>query len=213
MAEKKYLADVASKVVTVVLHPLLLPIYCTLLVFYTPTPYAAMPTIAKACELGFVCFFACLVPLVIIGVLIALGKVSGIEMSSRSERCLPLSLSAFAIVCSLAALNSLIPACISGMVAGEAAVLFVAAVLSFFWKVSLHAIGVGALLAFISVSGVAFHQDFSPLAAAAFVAAGVTAWTRLHEEAHTPAQLLVGYAIGFVFMGAIMNVALLRPIL
>ena len=85
MVAPRSFADVVSRVVTVAFHPLLLPIYCTLLVLYTPTPYAAMPTLFKAFQLGGVCLFECIVPLAVIGVFIALGEVSGIVPGYLSD--------------------------------------------------------------------------------------------------------------------------------
>lgn len=208
MVAPRSFADVVSWVVTVAFHPLLLPIYCTLLVLYTPTPYAAMPTLFKAFQLGGVCLFECIVPLAVIGVFIALGEVSGIDMPTRSERFRPLLFSSVTIAFSVYALRQFYPIPIIGMVIGEAAALFIAALCSRFWKISLHAIGAGAFLAYIAVTGTAFGQDFSPFAALAFVAAGVTAWARSYEQAHSPAQLLAGYVTGLAVMGLVMCLVL-----
>lgn len=202
--------DIVSKAASVVLHPLLLPVYCTLLVLYTPTPYAGLPVSFNAYVLGIVGIFGSLLPLLIIGAFMLVGLVSDISMPTRSERILPLLATALSMCCAAGYVWSLLPTPILGVVLGEGLVLFAAAVWSFFWKVSLHAMGAGGLLAVIWVVGAAYGQDCTLGAAAAFVWAGVTAWTRLHERAHSPLQLLAGYVAGFTIMGLSMLLLLHR---
>lgn len=204
--------DIVSKVVTVLLHPLLMPIYSTLLVIYTPTPYSNMPLSLNVSVLGSVCFFACLVPLVVIGVFIAVGLVSDIEMPTRKERVWPMASSALVIGLALLFYLRGLPRPIVGMLMGEMLLLTLAACLSVFWKVSLHAMGIGGMLSFVSVVGMAYAQDFTWAAAVCFIAAAVTAWTRLYARAHTPAQLIAGYICGAVVMGIVMNFVMQRPV-
>lgn len=196
--------DVVSKAASVVLHPLLLPVYCTLLILYTPTPYAGMPVMVNAYMLGLVGVFGSLLPLIIIGLFILFGMVSGVEMPTRTERVLPFMATALSLACASGYVYTMLPAPILIVLIGESAVLFIAAIWSIFWKVSLHAMGAGALLSVVTAVGTAYGQDFTLGAAAAFVWAGVTAWTRTHEKAHTPWQLLAGYVAGFLIMGAAM---------
>lgn len=205
--------DIVSKAASVVLHPLLLPVYCTLLILYTPTPYAGLPVTFNAYMLGLVGIFGSLLPLIIIGAFILFGLVSDVSMPTRSERVLPLLATALSMGCAAGYVWSLLPSPVLGVILGESAVLFVAAVWSLFWKVSLHAMGAGGLLAVIWSVGAAYGQDCSAGAAVAFVWAGVTAWTRIHEKAHTPWQLLAGYVTGFVVMGVSMYLLLLRRLL
>ncbi len=206
------LADVLSRIVTILLHPLLMPLYCSLLVLYSPTPYSNMSLVLNIQTMVLVGLFACLIPLAAIGVFIRSGRVSDLEMPSARERVEPLLCSALVIGCSLAFLISRVPRPVAGMLCGESIVLFVAAFCSFFWKISLHAIGSGAFLSFVSVLGICYHQDFLNIVAVAFVAAGLTGWTRLYEEAHTPLQLFAGYMLGVAVMGVVMNFVMMRPI-
>lgn len=205
--------DIVSKAASVILHPLLLPVWCTLLILYTPTPYAGLPVAFNAYMLGIVGIFGSLLPLIIIGSFILFGLVSDVSMPTRSERVLPLLATALSMGCAAGYVWSLLPTPVLGVIVGEAAVLFMAAVWSLFWKVSLHAMGAGGLLAVIWSVGAAYSQDCALGAAVAFVWAGVTAWTRLHEKAHNPWQLLAGYVSGFLIMGAAMYLLLLQRLL
>lgn len=205
MSNRVSVADAAAQVASVALHPLLLPVYCTLLVLYTPTPFAGMPVVLNAYLLGVVGVIGSLMPLIVIGGFIMFGYVSGVEMPTRSERVLPFVTTALvvgSVTClGPAYLPGQLPESLNAVLVGEAAVLFVAALCSLRWKISLHAMGAGALLSAVAAIGTVYGQDFTPIAAAAFVWAGVMVWARLHERAHTPWQLLGGYVAGFAVMG------------
>lgn len=214
MSNRISAADLASRVASVVLHPLLLPVYCTLLVLYTPTPFAGMPVVLNAYLLGVVGIIGSLMPLIVIGGFIMFGYVSGVEMPTRSERVLPFMATALVLGCvtslGQAYLPGQLPESLNAVLFGESVVLFVAAVCSMRWKISLHAMGAGALLAAVASIGTAYGQDFTPIAAVAFVWAGIMVWARLHEKAHTPWQLLAGYVAGFAVMGLVMYLLFVR---
>ena len=201
-----------SIVTSVLFHPLLLPIYCTLLTLFGHTPYSGMPHAVNVSIITSIGFYACANPLIIIGLFLVSGKVSDLQMPTRKERIWPLFLSATALCLSLMLLGpNNTPRPLLGMVLGEGLLLFVAAACSIFWKISLHTAGAGALLAFVSVTGMAYQQDFALWVAAAFITAGVTAWTRLYQKAHTPRQLLFGYITGITVMGLTLNFIMQRP--
>ncbi len=202
-----------SLVTAILFHPLLLPIYCTLLTLFGNTPYSGMPHPVNVNILTSMGLYACANPLIIIGLFVVAGKVSDLQMPTRHERILPLFLSAIAISLSLLILGPVnTPRPLLGMLAGESVILFLAALCSLFWKISLHTAGAGALLAFVCVTGMAYQKDFAPLAAVAFVVAFLTAWTRLYQKAHTPRQLIAGYALGIVVMTILLNFFMLRPV-
>lgn len=67
----------------------------------------------------------------------------------------------------------------------------------FKFKVSLHMIGISGVLSFIF--GLSLHFGMNLLLWIAFVifACGATATSRLDAKAHTPAELVIGFIIGF----------------
>ncbi|MCL2327049.1 MAG: phosphatase PAP2 family protein [Bacteroidetes bacterium] len=68
--------------------------------------------------------------------------------------------------------------------------------ITIFWKISLHAIGVGGFLAL--VVQLSLHQHFFAylLIPAALTIAGLVLSSRLYLQAHTPAQVATGFALG-----------------
>lgn len=205
--------DRLSLVTGVVLHPLLMPIYCTILTLYTVSPYAIMPHAVKTSVLLYIGLYACANPLVVIGLFVWWGKVSSLQMPTRSERIWPLICTAAVMGLSLFLLTpNNTPRPLVGMVLGESLLLLAAGLCSIFWKISLHAAGSGAFLSYISVTGMAYNIDFAMMAGVAFIFAFVTAWTRLYQKAHTPRQLITGYALGIVTMGLTLNSIMNNPL-
>lgn len=193
---------VLSKITTVLCHPLLMPAYCTLITLFGNSPYAhgfSLPAFTFIIVLmGLV---GCLCPLMIIGIYMFTGHIKELEMNSRQERVLPcITIGALMMVALFVVPRHMLPAPLVGMLWGEASMLVFAGLCSLRWKVSLHTLGTGGLLAYVVFTGLIFQADFCWLAALAFVAAGLSAWTRLYERAHTSAQLLMGYVVGFAAM-------------
>lgn len=67
-----------------------------------------------------------------------------------------------------------------------------------FWKISMHAVGVGAPLA-------AFYYAFGAWALTGVVVFAVVAWARRRLRCHTPTQLLAGGALGFAVVFVVLE--------
>lgn len=203
-----------SRAVTVLFHPLLMPCYCALLTLYGHTPFAHLAgPIAARVTLN-LCLYACLVPLATLGCFMLWGRVGSLEMPTRRERVAPLLVMGGLLGCSLLVVTTLnTPRPLVGMMASEAAGLLVLGVLALRWKVSMHGFGAGALLAFTVIQGAAYGGDFVWSTAFAFVVAGLSAWARLREGAHTPAEMLAGYLIGLLIAAPIMLLTMMHVML
>ena len=80
-------------------------------------------------------------------------------------------------------------------------VILVATIITFFWRISLHTIGMGGLLGFFTEMMITQAFDKSimiPVFMLTVIIAGLVGSARLYLEAHTPAQIYAGYAVGFV---------------
>jgi hypothetical protein len=67
------------------------------------------------------------------------------------------------------------------------------------WTISSHAIGCGGLVALYFYLTMNSHLNvFTLFLVSLLLVSGFTGWARLKLNAHTPAQLYIGYATGFV---------------
>lgn len=88
---------------------------------------------------------------------------------------------------------------------GTLIALFVAAVITVFWKISLHMMGIGGVTGVILALGLRYNLDITFLLGFLILASGLTGSSRLYLGAHTPAQIYVGYFLGVgVICGAVL---------
>lgn len=77
------------------------------------------------------------------------------------------------------------------------AISIVSLLINFFWKISLHTLGLGSLMGFFFVLSILFMKPlWLPLILIVLVA-GFVGMQRLYVKAHNPAQIYVGFIVGF----------------
>ena len=81
---------------------------------------------------------------------------------------------------------------------GASLALLITILINFRWKISMHMIGAGGILGLFYAFGRYFH--FPSLQAVLFISvvSGLIAAARLYRGAHSPAQLYVGFGVGFL---------------
>ena len=87
-----------SRAVSVVLHPLVMPLYVILLLVAGPTQLSYFPASVKFYLLWVTVLYTAVIPLLSVGLLRSVGRISSLAIDDRRERILPL---AIGIVCYL----------------------------------------------------------------------------------------------------------------
>ena len=186
-----------SNVLSWVLHPFLLPVYL-MAVLLTMTTFAYYSAGVKFYFLWVVALYAIVIPLLTLGLLRSLGRISDFRVDNRRERLLPLLIGT---VCYLlcAVTFAKIPSAIflrKFMVAAaccEAMCLLV----SLRWKISLHLTGMGAVVALLVVMNIVGAGNMLYPLAVAILCAGALASARLCLGCHNPWQVAAGFFGGF----------------
>ncbi len=180
------------------LHPFILPIYL-LLILFLGTTFELYTTNIKIYLTGVVVLYTIVIPAISLVVLRSMGYISSYKLDQRSERMLPLIIGAVCyILCAITI--SKIPMAIfihKFLIAAaccELATLFI----SQRWKISLHLTGMGALVGLLFVMNLAGVGDLLPLFLISILGAGILATTRLYLGCHNGAQVLAGFACGFL---------------
>ncbi len=146
--------------------------------------------------------FADGVPLTYLYLGLRRGWVSGFDMPRRQERApfiavnLTGNLIGYWLLRSLGAPDTL--AALLLVYVGMGAVMFT---ISLFWKISLHAGGVGGFAA-------ALTWLFGPAWALTFLAVPLVGWARVHRRRHTWPQVVVGGLVGTAVTTLILALAL-----
>ncbi len=81
---------------------------------------------------------------------------------------------------------------------GSALSILIIMLVNFRWKISAHLSGMGGLTG--AVVGVSYAVGINPvgLIISVLLFSGLTALARLELNAHTPAQVIAGYSVGFL---------------
>ena len=181
-----------------VLHPFLLPIYMMALLL-TMTTFAHYFPNVKFYLLWVVALYAVIIPALSLGVLRSLGRISDYRVDDRRERMLPLLIGALCyILCAVTVAK--IPSAVflrKFMLAAACCELLCLGV-SFYWKISLHLTGMGAVVALLVVMNVVGVGNMMVPLVAAVLCAGALASARLYLGCHNGRQVLAGFCGGFV---------------
>ena len=196
------LLNKAAKIISVIFHPLFMPLYGLFLIFSIPTVYSYLSLSVKLFLFFVILINNITLPLILLISLKVKNRISSWEMESRKERMLPLFIATtlYAIT-SYIIIKSPIPVFIKTYFMGILLVSSSVAVINNWWKISVHAAGSGALTALaLMLSFIMYHTVILPLTAI-IIAAGLTLSSRLRLNSHTPAQAWFGFLLAFIEIG------------
>lgn len=201
-----------SKVLSWIFLPLLTPVYALMIAMYVESWQAdfyqgeslfSLDQRAKEFFLYLFTSFSFLAPALTVLFLQTRGSVSSVMMEKRTERFIPSIMTVLFGIALLVILLFKVPdflpgaRFIFGLSLGSLISVIVCTILTFRWKVSLHATGMGILTGFLYM----YYSQMLifPLwiLILAFIASGVVMSARMYLKLHSLTQLVVGFAIGF----------------
>lgn len=201
-----------AKIVSWLTIPLLTPMYALLVVFFVPGQSKSMrlldalyfyPWEAKALFLLLFLVFIFVAPGMSLLVLKVNRSISSVEVPNQYERETPILIMAFySLVLYLFLLyqsdTNVVPSLILAMALGGLIASVIAFFLNKILKVSLHGIGLGALIGFLFAYFLTL-QDFElNILIFSIILAGIGLSSRLYLKQHNLIEILVGFSLGFV---------------
>ena len=189
-----------ANIISHLFHPLLMATYGCLIVFFglTDTIYFIFTPFKLKLVLTFTIFsFTFLLPVLNLLILYKLGYVSSLMVEDRRERTFPLlmtSLCYFGLFYMIYDFN-IWPA-IKLFILGGGLCIFFAAIVTLWWQISAHMIGIGGLIG--ALLAICYFMQMPILLAicVCLMLAGCIGFARLKLNAHTPAQVYVGFIFG-----------------
>ena len=186
-----------TQLISILLHPMFMPIlalHLTLLVL----PSLAF-TLSQNLLLiyGILIFSTMVLPLISIFWLMQKGKVSSLEMSNHKERSLPLFKTVIWMSFGYYLLQNLLfyAPILKAELLGAILIILLAAIISKFWKISLHLLGIGGVVGvFIALQ--IMHGDFLYLLLLFILLSGLLGVARIKQKAHNYAQVYAGFLVG-----------------
>lgn len=192
-------------VLSFLFHPLFIPSISALVLFRFAPEMLPLTDDGKRGILGFIFISTFLMPAAAIALFWASGLIRSLAMDERKDRHLP-HLTAFLCYLGVAYLldNFLpmlrLPFC---LMLGSAISVGLTGIITLFWKISSHMVGMGGLLGFqLFIARQAVPASFFLPILISILLCGAVASARYFLKAHDGLQLLAGFFLGMVISSA-----------
>lgn len=189
-----------ASIISISFHPILWVFY--LLTFITILHQSTFSSSYFMFQFLGACFLLTIAfPIALIWVLYKMKRITSIQMESRNERSLPL----FIVGLSYYFVHYLfklmiLPQSFQLLFLAATFMVFICMMITFFWKISIHMLSIGATIGFVMAIGLRYEWLMPHIVLPLLLLAGLVGYSRLKLNAHTPAQVYVGFIAGFMVM-------------
>ncbi len=191
-----------AKIVSVLLQPLLIPTY-TLLLIFSLNNYIALiiPPEYRKIILAIVVVTTFIFPAIFILFMYKRGMVKTLHMDQRQERIIPLLITAIFYFLAYNLMRRIhLDDIYLKLFLGSFISVVVAFVISLFWKISMHMIGMGGFVGALIGISQSIPVDLAFWVIIIVFLSGLTGFARLRLNAHTPLQVYAGFLGGMLVM-------------
>jgi hypothetical protein len=193
-----------AQIISIGFHPLLLPTFSAMLIcFAVPHYFAHLSPSQERLSVIVIFIFTFLFPMFAIFLMKRLELISSFEMQDGKERIFPIiAIGSFYIWMYFYFKPSyrfpMANPLFANMLMGAILAIFFSFIINLFKKISLHAIGMGSLVAVLfSLLGISVY-DLRFLLIILIVLAGIVGTARLILKAHEQDEIWIGYLVGFL---------------
>lgn len=190
--------DKVAKIIAIIFHPLLMPVYGMAVIFSAPTLFGYLPFHIKKLLLLIMLVNNILLPLSLLPFFIHRNIISSWTINERKERNIPLIITTILYYAtSYIVLRFPIPMFLKSFIFATTFLSLMVTVINFWWKISLHSVGAGALIGLVLVLSLKMLTPLDWYLITAIIVGGMILSSRLHLNLHSPQQVWVGLSAGF----------------
>ena len=187
-----------AQVISVLGHPLFMPLYAFGLLIYT-NPYINMmiTETSKYFTLGILLVFNIILPILTSVLFKLFGLIDSLYMKTAKERRWPFLLTLIWYYMGIELLTRIyVPQSFLLLMIGATSIVGVALVITSRWKISIHMLGIGGVIGAIIGISQRFQFDHSILLIALILFAGLIGYSRLKTNSHNFRQVYAGFIVG-----------------
>jgi len=190
--------DRLAKIISIVFHPLLMPVYGLAIIFSAPTLFGYLPFNVKRLLILIMLVNNVLLPLSLLPFFIHRNIISSWTIIERKERNIPLIMSTL-LYCTTTFIifRFPIPVFLKSFIFGASILSLIVTVINFWWKISLHSVGAGALISLVLILSLKMLTPLEWYLIPVVIITGLVLSSRLKLNLHTPAQVWIGLFTGF----------------
>jgi len=186
---------------SVTFQPLFMPFFTVLVLnLIDPTFISSMNWDTRSLVIGYTFLFTVILPALMFLVFYKMGWISDVNLTVRKERVVPtfLTLGLFAGLFYILYTNPLVNQLFTTIFIGAVAGVLVANLITTFWKISIHALGVASLPGSFLALGIANGTFTWWIIALGFALLFTVAISRLILKRHTLGQVIAGGSLGVI---------------
>lgn len=190
-----------AQIVSIVFHPVFMPLYGLLIIFSAPTLLSFVPLKIKRLTLLVVIANNIILPLSLTLILYSRGVIKTIFARERNERSLLLIITfVLYLITTVMMLKMPVPNLIKAYFVSTAFVTFITIIINLVWRLSLHSVAVGGLLTLVCFMAYLFEVPVTGYLAGMVLLSGLVMFSRLYNEDHEPVEVWTGFFTGAVSM-------------
>jgi hypothetical protein len=195
-------SEIFAKIISVLFHPIFVPLYGLGILFTAPTFLVYTPYQFKKIIFLLVLMDNVMLPLVLIPFFRFRKIISSYIVEERAERVIPLIVTTILyFVTVFVFLSFPIPGLFKSFIFASAILVAVITLVNFWFKISIHAAGAGALIALVIVLSLKTRTPLMWYLMGITVLAGLILSSRLRLNVHDPAQVWTGFFAGVICSG------------
>lgn len=191
-----------SRILSYLFHPLMLPTYVVLIFLFQDTFYSFLIPVQTRIKVITLIFSATFVLPVLANVFfLNRGIIKSMEMESREERVFPFLIASIMFYLTAQILKAFqLPSIFYLFMLGSTLLVIIALFINFFMKISIHMLGIGAVLGTFVGLSLKWMIDFKFLILILVLVAGLTGFSRLRLQAHRHVEIYSGFLTGAILM-------------
>jgi len=203
--ETKDLLDNPAKIISVIFHPLFMPVYGMLIIFSAPTLFGYLPFAVKKLLFFIVVINNVFLPLSFMPFFKYRNIISSWSVENRRERIIPLLFTTLLyLTTSFIIFRFSIPVFLKSFLFAAFFISMVVTIINLWWKISIHSVGLGALTALVLILTIKMYSPMVWYLITVIVASGLVLSARLKLNTHSPQQVWFGFLTGYLGLGLFM---------
>jgi hypothetical protein len=194
----KDFSEKPAKIIAMIFHPLLMPVYGMAIIFSAPTLLGYLPFSVKKLLLLIMFVNNILLPLSLFSFFIKKKIITSWVISERRERNIPLIITTtLYFATSFIIFRFPIPWFLKSFIFATTFLALIVTVINYWWKISLHSVGSGALIGLVLLLSLKMLTPLDLYLISAIIAGGLVLSSRLKLNLHNPLQVWGGLFTGF----------------
>lgn len=197
MTQREKIFEFLCRAISLVLHPFLVPSYIIMVIVLGQNNMWFLSEGSKVTFILIIFGTTFAIPAMMVSVMHFFG-LANIYLTNRSEKTFPLIVTALGYLLALWLLRDvLVASLIRTFIFSAVTCIWIAIIVNYFWKISLHMIAIGGAFALLSLIAISSTDvSITDLSIATLLCGGLAS-ARVYMNHHSLTQVGVGFFVGF----------------